>query len=54
MKKIIVKQRTELGCCRWEQRSAVVATTKGDDGSDDDVAMSTHVSREKRWGDIDL
>ena len=30
------------------------ATTKGDDGSDDDVAMSAHVPQEKRWGDIDL
>ena len=31
-----------------------VAATKGDDDSDDDVAMSAHVPREKRWGDIDL
>ena len=27
---------------------------KEDDGFDDDVAMSVHVPREKRWGDIDL
>ena len=31
-----------------------VATTKEDNGFDDDVAMSAHVPREKRWGDIDL
>ena len=28
------------------------AATKGDDGSDDDVAMSAHEQR--KWGDIDL
>ena len=28
--------------------------TKGDNRSEDYVAMSAHVPREKRWGDIDL
>ena len=27
---------------------------KRDDGNEDDVAMTAHVPREKRWGDIDL
>ena len=30
------------------------AATTNDDGSDDDVAMSAHAPREKRWGDMDI
>ena len=30
------------------------AAAAKEDGSDDDVAMSAHVPREKRWGDMDL
>ena len=37
-----------------EASSSKAATAQEDDGSDDDVAMSAHVPREKRWGDIDL
>ena len=37
-----------------EASSSKAAAAQGDDGSDDDVAMSAHVPREKRWGDIDL
>ena len=37
-----------------EASSSKSATTKEDDGSNDDVAMSAHVPREKRWGNIDL
>ena len=36
-----------------EASSSKAVTTQEDDGSDDDVAMSTHVPREKRWGNID-
>ena len=37
-----------------EDSDSKAAVTKGDDGSDDDVAMSAHVPREKREGNIDL
>ena len=37
-----------------EDFDSKAAASKGDDGSDDDVAMSAHVPREKRWGDIVL
>ena len=37
-----------------EDSDSKATTTKGDDEIDDDVAMSAHVPREKRWGDIDL
>ena len=37
-----------------EDSDSKVVATKGDDGNDDDVAMSAHVPREKRWGDIDM
>ena len=35
-----------------EALDSKAATAKGDDGSEDVVAMSAHVPREKRWGDI--
>ena len=37
-----------------EDSNSKATVTKGDDGNDDDMAMSAHVPREKRWGDIDL
>ena len=37
-----------------EASDSKTTTTRGDSGSEDDVAMSAHVPREKRWGDIDL
>ena len=37
-----------------ENYDSKAATVKGDDGSDDDVAMSAPAPREKRLGDIDL
>ena len=37
-----------------EDFDSKVPADKDDDGDDDDVAMSAHVPREKRWGDIDL
>ena len=37
-----------------EASDSKAAAAKGDSGSEDDVAMSAHVSQEKRWGNIDL
>ena len=37
-----------------DKSDSKAAASKDDDGDDDDVAMSAHVPREKRWGDIDL
>ena len=37
-----------------EASNSKAAAAKGESGSEDDVAMSAHVPREKRWGDIEL
>ena len=37
-----------------ESYDSKAAAARGDTGSEDDVAMSAHVPRDKRWGDIDL
>ena len=37
-----------------DKSDSKVVATKDDDGDDVDMAMSAHVPREKRWGDIDL